>query len=67
MVTNIPVLMIKVKICPDILFCKFNDLSNDNKFEFDLARQILNLAGKCLMIGHYHKFCYLLTDKDRNV
>ena len=25
--------------------------------KFDLARHMLNLAGKCLVTGHYHKPC----------
>ena len=27
--------------------------------QFDLARQMVSLAGKCLMLSHYYKLCYV--------
>ena len=48
---------------PDIHFCcKLHKISIDNVekvslAKFDLARHMLNLAGKCLVTDHYHKPC----------
>ena len=59
--------LIRLKIVQTfIFFCKLHKIAINNVYKIclaklDLAGHTLNLAGKCLVTGYYHKPCYLYS------